>query len=190
MAEKFNFAAMSVLVVDNSPFTRKLAVQMLRSFGFGFIRQENNAKSALQTYCDQDIILVFVETTLEENSGIDVIKSIRTSDESPNTVVPILATCGHPVFDRISKVRDAGATEMIAKPFSPNHVLDRILYMVERPREYVRSDDFFGPDRRRNISDEYKGEERREAVPEDGASSLTPNDAVTTEIAKDLHNAA
>ena len=33
--------------------------------------------------------------------------------------------------------------------------------VIERPRPFVRSKSYFGPDRRRRVDENYRGEERR-----------------------------
>lgn len=161
--DKYNFLAMSVLVVDESIFTRKLTGQIFRSFGFGFVREASSCALGFEMFKSNNIEIVCVETIMTEMSGNELIKTIRTSSESPNTVVPILATCSHPTVKNVSESRDAGATELVGKPFAPRAMLDRLVNMIEEPRQFVRSEDFFGPDRRRLALETYDGEERRVA---------------------------
>jgi two-component system chemotaxis response regulator CheY len=168
MQELYNFTAMSVLIVDDSTFTRRLASQIFRSFGFGFVREASNCEKAFEIYTSNNIDIVCVESLMKPLSGTELIKTIRTSTESPNAVVPILSTCIHPTVRNINVARDAGASELIAKPFAPKSALERLIYMVEQPRQFVRTEDFFGPDRRRSVLDGYAGKERRVA-PEDNS---------------------
>jgi two-component system chemotaxis response regulator CheY len=56
--------------------------------------------------------------------------------------------------------RDAGANEFMAKPFSVKGVAKRLEEVIRRPRPFIRSSVYFGPDRRRKI-EEFTGEERR-----------------------------
>lgn len=175
MQDKYNFSAMSVLVVDESVFSRKLTVQMFRSFDFGFVREASSTAAGFEMYRSHDAEMVCVETIQGVMSGVELINTIRTSSESPNTVVPILATCSHPTLKNVSDVRDAGANELLAKPFSPGNMLDRLIYMIESPRQFVRADGFFGPDRRRLSSEGYTGEERRVAV-DTNSENAEPSD--------------
>ena len=52
-------------------------------------------------------------------------------------------------------------TEFVAKPYSVNTIYERICSVIENPRPFVKSEEFFGPDRRRQEKD-YKKDERRE----------------------------
>ncbi len=49
---------------------------------------------------------------------------------------------------RVFEARDAGVTEMIAKPLTTRAILNRIETVIMRPRPFVRKDDYFGPSRR------------------------------------------
>jgi len=48
----------------------------------------------------------------------------------------------------------------MVKPFTAKALYDKIEAIIERPREFVKTQDFFGPDRRRRRA-EYEGPERR-----------------------------
>ena len=42
-----------------------------------------------------------------------------------------------------------GATEFVTKPFSVVTLAQRVQVVIERPRQFVHTGDYFGPDRRR-----------------------------------------
>ena len=75
------------------------------------------------------------------------------------------------------KARDVGITEFLVKPFSAKTMARRITVVVENPRQFVRTDDFFGPDRRRHRVSTYTGEERRKDMMEKGDQQMS-DDAV------------
>ena len=62
----------------------------------------------------------------------------------------------------LNALRDAGVTEFLVKPFNARDLYRRIVQIIERPRQFVRSEDFFGPDRRRKRESNYAGPRRRE----------------------------
>jgi hypothetical protein len=63
---------------------------------------------------------------------------------------------------RVEEARDAGVTEVLAKPVTVQGLYDRIVQIVEQPRPFVRSHGFFGPDRRRREDEGYTGPRRRQ----------------------------
>jgi DNA-binding response OmpR family regulator len=53
--------------------------------------------------------------------------------------------------------RDAGVTEFVAKPLTAKAVLERIQAVIYRPRPFVRTPNYFGPDRRRREDPGFNG---------------------------------
>ena len=56
----------------------------------------------------------------------------------------------------LASMRDAGANEIAVKPCSVNQLVQRIDAVALRPRDFVDSEKFTGPSRRRNKK-EYLG---------------------------------
>jgi two-component system, chemotaxis family, chemotaxis protein CheY len=67
----------------------------------------------------------------------------------------------------VGEARDAGVNEFLAKPLTARGVIERIHQVVENPRPFVRSDDYFGPDRRRRADPAYRGPKRRSTDTDD-----------------------
>lgn len=53
--------------------------------------------------------------------------------------------------------RDAGVNEFCVKPVTPADLMKRIAWVIDKPCPFVRSPDYFGPDRRRKDDPNYKG---------------------------------
>jgi DNA-binding response OmpR family regulator len=86
---------------------------------------------------------------------------IRQPGSSGNPYVPIIMLSGHSERKRIVTARDAGVTEFLAKPISAKALYERILSVVASPRPFIKTQTYFGPDRRRTINANYVGPERR-----------------------------
>ena len=61
----------------------------------------------------------------------------------------------------VVEARDAGVTELIVKPVTASAVISRLGAVIYHPRQFVRTDDYFGPCRRRKAMADYSGPERR-----------------------------
>jgi two-component system, chemotaxis family, chemotaxis protein CheY len=75
--------------------------------------------------------------------------------------VPIIMVSGHTEKHRVEAARDAGVTEFLIKPITGHSLFSRIAEILERPRPFVRCDNYFGPDRRRHPLENYAGPWRR-----------------------------
>ena len=88
---------------------------------------------------------------------------VRSSKTPRIRMLPLLVLSSDTRVPRIMASRDAGATELMAKPISAEAVYRRLVQVIERPRPFVRvGDDYFGTDRRRQIRD-FTGGDRRDA---------------------------
>jgi two-component system chemotaxis response regulator CheY len=90
------------------------------------------------------------------------VKMLRHSCRQPFCSVPVILITAHTDMRRIESARDAGITEALCKPVTAKNLYDRIVEVLERPRQFVRATEFIGPDRRRRRSgSSYGGPKRR-----------------------------
>ena len=68
---------------------------------------------------------------------------------------------GHSTLRRIHEARDVGVNEFMAKPITARGVIGRLQQIIDHPRPFIRTDDYFGPDRRRKNDPEHPGPWRR-----------------------------
>ena len=102
---------------------------------------------------------------MEPVSGIEFVKRLRLSKDSPNPFLPVILLTGHTELKRVLIARDAGVNEFLAKPISPKELYVKIRSIIENPRPFIRTETYFGPDRRRRDVP-FEGEDRRRKAPE------------------------
>jgi DNA-binding response OmpR family regulator len=104
---------------------------------------------------------VIVDFNMFPLDGVEFTRLVRNSPDSANPYLPIIMMTGHSEKARVYEARDAGVTEFVVKPITAKAILDRIQAVIFRPRPYVKTDGYFGPDRRRTDASNYKGPRRR-----------------------------
>lgn len=183
MAYKLNNVA--VLVVDSNHNHMQLIKEVLRPLGVTRIAECMNAKDAL-TYLENNVVdIIFTEWHMDgEMDGIGFVEWVRKNPASKNVFVPIVMVTAQSEEWKVMKARDAGVTEFLVKPFSAKTMARRITVVIEQPRQFVRTDDFFGPDRRRHKISNYTGEERRRDMIEKGGQQMA--DSQVEELLKEL----
>ena len=154
---------MNFLVVEDNAFMRILIMNVLKAFGVGEVRMASNGADGLKELRDYPADIVIVDWEMRPINGIEFVKTVRTSDNSPSPFLPIIMLTGYSEMHRIIEARDAGVNEFVVKPISANSLFGRIETVIERPRPFVRIKGFFGPDRRRHVSG-FAGEERRRGM--------------------------
>jgi CheY-like chemotaxis protein len=170
----YRFDRLKILVVDDNQHMRKLVVTILQAFGAIQIYEAADGEHgwAILREANPDVILL--DWQMDGMSGLDFVKMVRTSPNSPNPFVPVIMLTGHTHVDHVRMARDAGANEFLAKPVSVKAVLSRLISVIEYPRPFVRTKNYFGPCRRRRPNEEYHGPERR-SVGEPTALDDTPS---------------
>jgi two-component system chemotaxis response regulator CheY len=152
---------MHVLMVDDSPQMRFLIRCLLRASGIYQMSEAETAADALQIMRETTVDLVLLDWKMEPIDGLAFARMLRQSSDSPNPYVPILMLTAHTEISRVAAARDAGVTGFVKKPISARLLFERVSFALTDSRLYVRSNDFFGPDRRKGPSSNYAGPLRR-----------------------------
>jgi DNA-binding response OmpR family regulator len=139
------------------------------------VAEANDAADAFAelTHFPADIIIT--DYHMQPLDGLDFVRLVRTGSDSPNPFVPIIMLSGHTEMKKIMEARDAGAHEYLAKPISARSLYARINSIISRPREFIKTKTFFGPDRRRRAVS-FNGSDRRVA----DASAAAPGAAAAS----------
>jgi CheY-like chemotaxis protein len=156
----------SVLVVEDNEPMLEITKSLLTTFGVGHVVPAINGESGFSKYCEYACDIVLADWMMRPLDGIELTRRIRSDPASPNPYVPVILMTGFSERRRVIEARDSGVTEFLVKPFTARDLYKRIVQVIERPRQFVRSDDFFGPDRRRapqRPSGNYAGPFRRES---------------------------
>ena len=159
------------LVAEDNDFARRIVRDVLKALGARNVRYAKDGAEALNIAKLFPIDIALIDWDMPLIDGIEFTEFIRQSQDSPNPFLPIIMMTAHSEHPKVIEARDKGVNEYLIKPFSAAQLLKRIQMVVENPRPFVRTEEFFGPARRRRRHNSgYKGDERRTAT-EDGASS-------------------
>ncbi len=158
----YDFSKTSVLVVEDMQPMLDLTKSILGIYGFDKVYATTSGKKGFDLFQSQKPDIVIADWALEDMDGISLTDKIRTDEYSHNPYVPIIIMTGFTSRPRVETARDAGITEFLVKPFTSKDLYARIVQVIEKPRPFVMSGDFFGPDRRRRKNIDYTGKRKRE----------------------------
>lgn len=155
----YNLERFSILVVDDNRYMRQLLVMSLKALGVGTVKQAEHGGDAIEVLklmaLDpvkagiMSIDAIFSNWQMSPVDGLMLLRWVRRAKESPNRFIPFVMVTGYADPAKVAEARDMGLTEMLAKPFSVQGVAERLQQVIERPRQFVHTVDYFGPDRRR-----------------------------------------
>lgn len=157
----YKFDKLSVLVVEDNAPMLEVVVNSLKLLGVGRVFQARNGDAGYQVFLKERPDVVITDWEMEPVDGLELVEWMRRHASSPKRNVPVIMMTGYAATARVSAARDQGVTEFLVKPFTANELARRIAYVIDAPRDFVETNEFFGPDRRRRKGHEHELDERR-----------------------------
>ncbi|MDE1152614.1 MAG: response regulator [Micavibrio sp.] len=157
----YQFKNITVLVVESTRAMFDLTRSVLQTFGVNQVYSAYGCDEGYDTFCRVNPDLVVIDWLEDPNNGLELTRRIRTNRNSPNPFIPIVLMTGYSQKKRVLQARDSGITEFLVKPFTAKALYQKIEQLIERPRHFVSTENYFGPDRRRKREGDYRGPDRR-----------------------------
>ncbi len=151
------------LVVDDNYHMCRIVDSMLRGFGVRDILTVTNVPRALEELNARHFDITIVDYLMQPMDGLEFTQLVRTASDSRNPYLPIILMTSYTERWRMNEAKNAGVNAILAKPLRPVDLYKRLVHVIEKPRDYVKTKNYFGPDRRVDVSGMYEGEERRES---------------------------
>jgi two-component system, chemotaxis family, chemotaxis protein CheY len=155
------FEHLKALIVEDNQHMRELLRSLLSMVGITTIFEATDGETAFALLREKQPDMVFTDLSMQPMDGIAFARQVRLSRDSPNPYIPIIMVTGHTERHRIEAARDAGVTEVLAKPITAGNLFQRVGEIIERPRPFIKCTGYFGPDRRRRTDPDFVGPFRR-----------------------------
>ena len=156
-----DLSKITVLLVDDSLYMRRIVRSLLNGLGVREILEAEDGAAALEVFNQHPADLIITDWVMPVFDGLELTAAIRNSSSSPNPYTPVIMMTGHSERSRVINARDTGITEFLTKPISAKQLYLRIESCVLNPRPFIKTQTFFGPDRRRFVNPHYTGPMRR-----------------------------
>lgn len=150
-----------VLLVEDNEHMRALLRTLLKAMGIRRIVECIEGSEALQQLSTVKPDFILTDFSMVPMDGLQFTRTVRQLPDESECVIPIIMVTGHTERRRIEAARDAGVSEILAKPVTAAALYQRIEEIVLRPRPFVRSPEYCGPCRRRQSKSDYTGPWRR-----------------------------
>ncbi len=160
--EKIDFSKINFLIVDPNRLMGTMIRDVLVTLDAHHIDRARNFDGAVTLLRQGRTDVLICEWDLQaEQNGMDLVFWLRNDPASPNRMMPVIMMTANSEIEYVVRARDAGVNEFVAKPYTVQSFYTRLAAAIARPRQFVRVDGYFGPDRRRKRDDAYDGPERR-----------------------------
>ena len=115
-----------ILIVDDSFYMRTMLRNILTDAGYEVAGEAATGQQAMQLARDVRPDLVTLDVILPDNTGLDVLKGLRS--EQPDLKIIMVSAVGQDVI--VNEARAAGAGDYLVKPFSEERVLEVVSRML------------------------------------------------------------
>lgn len=161
-----DLSGLTVLVVDDHANTVRLIGDVLRAAGVGDVYTASDGLAAREVLYHRQPDIIFTDSKMPLMDGMELTRSIRRAaviadPRVPNPQVPIIMVTSERSAGHVHRARLAGVNEFVIKPFTPAALLSRIQLVLTKPRAFIMSEVYVGPDRRRRLELNYSGPMRR-----------------------------
>lgn len=115
--------AYRVLIVDDSPVTRKIVAKSIGMSGLdvGEILQAGSGKEALALMASSKVDVVFADINMPEMSGVEMVERMAQSEALSRLPVVVIST--ERSQERIQRLSELGVKAYLTKPFRPEELL-------------------------------------------------------------------
>jgi two-component system, chemotaxis family, chemotaxis protein CheY len=158
---QYDLSKLGFLMIDPCRHLRALIRSVFDALGVARFDALDDTTAGLAAIERLRPDIVIVEWELAPISGADFVRAIRR--EAANPYVPIIMLTGHTEAGTVLAARDAGINAFMAKPTSARALYERITWIIDHPVDFIRSDVYFGPDRRHQMIDLPPARRRRYA---------------------------
>ena len=130
-----NFSNMRVLLAEDIPINREIAVMQLTGFGFKVDTAENGRMAVDKVSIAEpgyyDAVLMDIQ--MPEMDGYEAAETIRRLDNERLAAIPIIAMTANAFAEDVKKAEEAGMNGHIAKPIDMNDMLNVLREVLGGP---------------------------------------------------------
>jgi CheY-like chemotaxis protein len=126
-----DLSAISFLIVDDQPFSRRIVRSILHGFGSREVHESANGGEAIELARNVMPTIIITDLIMPASSGIKLIGMLK-APESPARQIPIIVLSGYLTKTAALTITEAGADALLVKPVSPKALYAHVGRIVLR----------------------------------------------------------
>lgn len=130
--ETFNFSAARVALLDASDFAASVTRNILTGFGFRQIVAYRSTEEAAEMLLRAPADILLCDPFPEVDKTFVLLSALRTPRYREFSMAPFVITTAQVSVDVIKAAKNCKADFVIAKPFSPRVLLDRLIFSAKK----------------------------------------------------------
>lgn len=121
----------TILIVDDEPHILRVLAFKLEQEGFRVIRA-HSGESAWQRLQESPVALMVTDYQMPECTGLELAR--RMAGDVKLAEIPVILLTGHCFSLRRAELAGTSIVETLGKPFSPKHLVGRVLAVIQEKR--------------------------------------------------------
>jgi CheY-like chemotaxis protein len=142
---EFLIQQLTVLLVEDNPFMRKIVRGLLNQIGVKEIYEAEDGIAGLEIVRSYNPDVVILDWEMPMLNGPEFVRIVRSPGVFPIPDLPIIMLSGYRERWRVLESKKLGVNEYLCKPVSQKALHQRLLSIVANPRVSVRIGDYYGP---------------------------------------------
>ncbi|MEM8689502.1 MAG: response regulator, partial [Pseudomonadota bacterium] len=126
--------SVDILVADDNDVNRAVYTQILTNAGFTY-KIAGNGAEAVQFFQLHQPQIVCMDVSMPVMNGYEATEQIRQLEQELGTHTPIIGITAHAMADDRQKCEEAGMDDYLAKPVSPQALIEMITSWYNVPEE-------------------------------------------------------
>jgi CheY-like chemotaxis protein len=155
---------LSVLVVDDNAFMRKIVRSLLNNIGIKKIFEAADGIAGLEQIRAVYPDVVILDWEMPLLNGPEFVRIVRSPGVFPLPDIPIIMLSSHVEREHIVEAVRIGVNEFLCKPVSAKALSDRLTSIFIKPRASVQVGSYYGPEPRKTLVGQEPSEESGEPV--------------------------
>ena len=119
-----------VLVVDDFATMRRIVKNVLKQIGFTKIVEADDGSTALAVLKNDKVDLIISDWNMPKVTGLELLKAVRGDDSMKN--IPFLMVTAEGQKDNIVQAVQAGVSNYVVKPFTPETIQEKLEQMFKK----------------------------------------------------------
>jgi len=131
-----DFSTLSILIIDDNKFIRRLVAEILRSFG---VRRISEAASAVEAVSLMEVQgnfdIVICDWSMEPKDGLFVLRALRRGKTRVNPAAPFVMLTSECRKDKVMEALAEGVSSYIVKPISSKLLMHHLVKLILNDKE-------------------------------------------------------
>jgi len=145
------FETLDVLVVDDSDQMRNYLKSVLEVFRVPRVRAAADGSEAMQLIREDPPGMLITDLQMAPTDGIELVRWLRNAPDSPGRFIPTIMVTASTDASVLAQARNSGLHDILTKPVTPQALERSIASIVGDPPPFIRTRNYFGPERRRAV---------------------------------------